>query len=163
MSAAVSPPPITDPLLQQAEALEIRIRDERTKLAARYRKLRGNRKFWQTAVVLSSSLSTGLAGYMAQQGIALSGRLVLAVVVAIAGAVAAIRDAWRVNEEADDAKERYAELRVLSFELSKAKYEAAGMIRPDDRAVKLAPVNAHVQSRLDDLADELAEIAPAKS
>ena len=163
MGAAVTPTPAKDPLIDEAEGLEQRIKSERASLASRYRKLRGHRKLWQTAVVLSSSLSTGLAGYMAQKDIALSWRLVLAVVVAIAGAVAAIRDAWRVNEDVDDAKERYAELRDLSFELSTAKYEAEGMSRSDDRAVKLAPVIKHVKTGLDNLSDELAEVTPKKT
>jgi hypothetical protein len=144
-------------LVNQADQLREELKNQRERIGRQFRQLHARRRWWQTFVVISTSISTGLAGYMAQQDIPIVGRFGLAVVVALSGAVAAIRDAWQVNEALDDAKGRYSEVRELAFELEKARYDAEGSAGEEDRLSKFGPAVRHVQTMLDNLSDDLIE------
>src|SRR5947207_13074840 len=148
-------------LRESAVEIQKQMREVRAKLGGNYRSLLRSRKLWQTLVVLATSLSTGLAGYLAQAGANATKddylRLVLAVVVALTGAVAAVRDAWQVNEALDDAKERYSAVKLALLDLERATYEADGLSRDEERLGKLGPAVRHAQARLEDLSDELLD------
>jgi len=150
-------------LKSDSNQLQSRLKIEQTGMGDRYRKLLRHRKWWQTAVVLSTSLSTALAGYMAQQGIELSWRLILAVVVALTGAVAAVRDAWQVSEALEDAKERYTEVKSLLADLERARYTAEGRTRLEEQLGILGPVVRHIRARIDAISDDLTELPPRAS
>jgi hypothetical protein len=140
---------------QKADRLTAELREERNKWGRQFRSLIFRRKLWQTAVVISTSISTGLAGYLVNQNTPFEWRLALAIIVAIAGAVSAVRDAWQVNEAADDARDRYLEIKTLATELERVRFEVAGLTRESETLPRLRGSVEHVRSRLDEISDDL--------
>jgi hypothetical protein len=143
---------------QKARALATELATERNRWGNTYRKLIVRRKIWQTAVVISTSVSTGLAGYLVNQDTPFQWRLALAIIVAIAGAVSSVRDAWQVNEAADDARDRYSEVKALAAELEKVRFDVAGQTRESDTLPKLRGSVQHVVERLQVLKDDLPAV-----
>ena len=142
-------------LVASAVKLQTHLRECRLETGDKLRGLQKKQKIWQTCVVLSTSLSTGLAGYTAQEGLSISWRMVLAIVVAVSGAVAAVRDAWRVNQTLDETKERYAEIHALLSKLEEDLYEAEGKARPDEKLGLLRRAIRHAEAKLKNIGDDL--------
>jgi hypothetical protein len=142
---------------KKARDLAVELNAERSRWGAIYRKLILKRKIWQTAVVISTSISTGLAGYLVNQQTPFEWRLALAIIVAIAGAVSAVRDAWQINQAADDARDRYSEVKLLAADLEKVRFEVAGQTRESDALPKLRGSVEHVLGQLQEIRDDLSD------
>jgi hypothetical protein len=145
--------------LKEASELKALLKQQREQLANRYQQRRRWGNIWQTVVVLATALSTALAGYQAHDGIDIRERLLLAIIVALTGTVTAIRDAWRVSEMLNDARERYSEIRLVWQDLDKALFQADRASTDEDR-LRLGVAVRYARSRYDDIADELADITP---
>jgi hypothetical protein len=140
----------------KARALANELAAERNRWGNTYRQLIVRRKIWQTVVVISTSVSTGLAGYLVNQETPFQWRLALAIIVAVAGAISAVRDAWQVNEATDNARDRYYEVKTLAGELEKVRFDVAGQIRDSETLPKLRGTVQHVIERLQELQDDLS-------
>lgn len=148
----------------KANELRRKLRGMRGELAAQFRKRKFNQKIWQTVIVIAAALSTALASYQVADNTADQHGylgLGLAIVVAITGVAAAIRDAWQVNESLEDARERYTECGRLLADVDKALFDFEGANRQEDK-YKLPPFVRYVEKRVQDVDDDLVALATGK-
>ena len=148
----------TDELSKTANDLLNRLTQRRSELAAEYRSRRRGRNVWQTFVIIATSASTAMAGYLAQDKLSFELRLTLAIIVAVAGALATIRDAWQVNEVLSEVQDRFQSVKSMITQLEGALIQA-GRLEGPYKANALLPAIDIVRAQIGALDDPIGSVA----
>jgi hypothetical protein len=115
-------------------------------------------KLWQTTVAFAAALAAGLSGYNASGKVSPEWLLVISIIIAIAGVLGNISNIWKVQEKANDYRDRYDQCRSLRNDIE-AKLRTAYTLDPakeGEIGALLIPFNQDAENRLSFLTDEYA-------